>query len=472
MIEGEAVPPCNIEAETKFIGTILLDQSNLFEIMLDITPEAFYDRTNRTIFSVICSLHADNKPITIDTIAQEVKAAKTPQGDPLYVNINPSKRLLQSLEGVASGEQDFWKATVREEFERRSLFYFTEEVFRDAVSGRFNPDQLRTKIEEGIVSLFDESGPSTVPIANAHGELEKRLERYFDENELLSGMSCGYRSIDEAMDGLQPGNVTIVYAPSSSFKSLFVTNIGYNLAKQGHPGLWFTTEMPRVQVMERLLQIDAGLNLKRLRRNYQIFSKRSDIKRSQDSIEELPIIFCDKSALDISDLRAETARNKRWKNIKYIIVDLVDHVSSSKYGDEMVNNQRVVMSQMKAIAKELDVHVLLVSHVTKGDKEIRKQVGLDIESMIGSSAKYQDVDVAINIHPCLTNPESGDVTPLPPSVKAAIMSEYGIIECQVAIMKNRHGELMFDLMEVDLGKGGRILGGGFYDRQEALDIEI
>ena len=212
--------------------------------------------------------------------------------------------------------------------------------------------------------------------------------------------------------------------------------------------------MPRVQVLERLLQLEAGLNLKWLRRDKRIYEYKAHIKRAQDRLAGYPIYFCDTSALDISEIRAEVNRHTRWHNINYIIVDLVDHVSSSRFRDEMVNNQRAVMSSMKQIAKDFNIHVLLVSHVAKGNEQTRQKADLDVEEMIGSAAKYQDVDAAISIAPVGMDDVGKWIAMQREDILRAV-ADSGRLDVLVSVTKNRHGELLRTILELDFNYGGR-----------------
>jgi replicative DNA helicase len=340
-------------------------------------------------------------------------------------------------------------------YDERRLLEFAEQT-KNLVYSNAGSDisSLRNKLEEKLISLSGQVSNTSSPLSATIPELDARIEKYITNPDGITGFKTGLKKLDTTLDGLQKGNVSIVYAPSSRFKSLFATNIGWHLAEQNIPGLWFTTEMPRVQVLERLLQIEAGINLKWLRRDKKLLLYRGRIKDSQERLMKYPIYFCDTSALDVSDIRSEISRQKRWHDIQYIIVDLVDHVSSSKFKDEMVNNQRAVMAAMKQMAKDFDIHVLLVSHVTKGTAETRAKADLDVEEMIGSSAKYQDVDASISIGPAKVDEKGRWVAMSREDILWAI-GNGGDIDVLLSVTKNRHGELLRYIVSLDFSHGGR-----------------
>lgn len=467
--------PFDPEAEKRVCGALILDRDQISDVMLDLQPEHFYTTQGRYIYESICSLHIDGNPVTAETIASHLNGKKELDATRLEI-IGGARGIMEVLDGVSNGEVEFWSGQVKKKYEERKLLEFAAEVKKIALSNPEDVTKARAKLEEKLISLSGKAHSSSVSIAVAEGELDARINRYINNPDDIIGLPSTYYKLDEALDGFQLGNVSIVYAPSSRYKSLFTTNIGWRFAQQNIPGLWFTTEMPRVQVMERLLQLESGLNIKWLRRDKQVYANKGRIKSAQGRLSSYPIYFCDTSSLDIAEIRSEVSRHTRWNDIKYILVDLVDHVSSSRYRDEMVNNQRAVMASMKQIAKDFNIHVMLVSHVSKGNEQTRTKADLDVEEMIGSAAKYQDVDCSISIAPVIMN-DSGKYTAMTRDEIFWSVAHGGKVEVMISVTKNRHGELLRELMDLDFNIGGRFDEQSFrtmtqqatYMEEEAID---
>ena len=463
----ENLIPMDLEAEKRLIGSLIVDREAISDVMLKLRPDHFYSISNKYLFETICSLYIEGHPVTPETIANELKGKKELDQNRLEILGGP-RVIFDTLEGVGGGEHEFWTEAVKKKSEERDLLAFADDVRRIALSSPDDIKRAKAKLEERLVSMSSENASSSVSISAASGEMDKRIDRYIDHPDDIIGMSTVFNKLDETLDCLQEGNVTIVYAPSSRFKSLFTTNIGWHLAQAGIPGLWFTTEMPRVQVLERLLQLESGLNLKWLRRDKRVYEFKGVIKSANAKLATYPIYFCDTSALDVAEVRAEVSRHTRWNGIRYILVDLVDHVSSSRFKDEMVNNQRMVMASMKQIAKDFNIHIVLVSHVSKQNEQKRHQADLDVEEMIGSAAKYQDVDASISIAP-VKNVE-GRWSAMQRDDILWYVSHEGKLDVMISVTKNRHGELLRTIMTLDFNHGGRFEEEWFkpIERQEAL----
>ena len=450
--------PSNIDAERHIIGALLLSPSYIQDYMLKLNKEDFYSNTYKSMYIAMCELSIDGKPVNPDTVAAILSTKKSSLGGTVLETIGGVQQIVKTLEGSDAGQDElnFWTDVVKRSAETRELINVLEKAKVDIAAGVFEtPDKARNALEEKIITLGGASPSKSVSIQVAGGELSSILERYITDPDSISGLATGWGLFDRTTDGLQRGNVSIFYAPSSRFKSLFTANVCLKFAQNGHAGLWFTTEMPRVQVMERLVQLESQLNLKWLRQDREVFNHRKELYAAKERLENYPIYFCDTSTLDVSEVRAEVSRHVRWHGIEYVLVDLVDHIVSSRYRDEMVNNQRMVMQSMKQIAKDLDVHVILVSHVNKGSQGGNNYGSdLDPESMTGSASKYQDVDLAVSIMPVAYSEIDDSARPLDRNEIIGLVSNRNTIDVLIAINKNRHGELLRYKMTLDFPRGG------------------
>lgn len=455
-----SIIPMDLDAERRVCGALILEPHLLTDMMLKLTPDDFQSMSYRAIYGAICHLFINNSPVSPETIANDLKNKSTIDGDELSL-VGGTNGIISTLDEVNPDEVDFWANVVTKKHEERKLLSFAQTAMEMATSNPADIKAIRSKLEEKLVGLSDKKNGGSISIENSMQEISDRIDRYISNPDDVVGFKSGFTRLDKDIDGYQPGNVSIIYAPSSRFKSLFVQNLGWRFAQRGIPGLWFTTEMPRVQVLERLLQLDTGLNFKWLRRDKRIFEHKRAIRKGMENLSKYPIFFCDTSALDVNDIRAEINRQRRWNNIQYVIIDLVDHVFSSRFRDEMVNNQRVVMATMKTIAKDMDVHIILVSHISKGNEQSRKNADLDVEEMTGSAAKYQDVDVAISIAPVSYG--TGKMSAMQRDELLSRIAQDGTIDILVSITKNRHGELDRFVMTLDFNQGGQFREQAFMD---------
>lgn len=447
--------PNNLEAERNIIGASLLNASACAEAVENLSPDDFYCQPYGRLFKAIGALHSSNKPVTPATVAVEIGSYKDAEGKNVLEDMGGTPFIYGTLEGVDPSEIRFWMEEVTKKKALRELVVFADMAKKIALGNPKDIKKARSKIEESLARLTGGGNKDVVHVSDMK-DLRERLDRYEKHPNAITGIETGWTSFDKMTDGLQPGNVTIVYAPSSRFKSMFVANIGWKLAQNGHAGVWFTTEMPFLQIQERLLQIHTGLNFRHLRRDNKMAQNSTTINNGLTAVGNLPIHICDSSELEIGTIRSLVNRYKKWHDVKYCIIDLVDMVSTASFKDDSVAQQSQVMRQLKGIAKSANIHIILVSHISKGEKQMHKQAFLSPEDMKGSSSKFQDVDAAISLMPVKVDGETGQYVGLSLQELTTKVRDDGQLNMLVTFTKNRHGELGEIPFIVSIKNGGRI----------------
>lgn len=464
-----AAVPYDHEAERQVVGACLLDEAALRALGDQLGPKDFHYRPHWLIVSAAAEMQSRGQPVSVATVSRSLGDQKLQGGNSALEECGGRQYLVRCIEGADTSQWEFWAERIGKKRDERLLLDFSMRARKAALSSPEDFSRELAKLEEELLHISGaDAGGGTVSIAEAADGLAERMDRFLNDPDALIGIPTGWDVFDRYLDGLQLGGVTIVYAPTSRYKSLFVQNIGWAMARQGYPGLWFTTEMPRVVVQERLLQLETGLNFKWHRRARTLTDHRDRIRRGQRLLTGYPIFFNDND-VDVGMLRSEVLRQKRWNNIQYVIVDLLDHVSTSLFKDDSVSQQAAIMKKMKQIAKAADVHIILTTHIAKSEKALRTRADLDVEDMKGSSAKYQDVDAAISLMCVRWDFESMDWKGLDRrEIETAIRRDRKLY-ILASITKNRHGELGRLVFEMDWDMGGRFIP---QDRAEYAQLRL
>lgn len=448
--------------ERRLVAGLLLQPDRLTDVSLAMAAGDFHSPDHRLVFSAMCDMHLAGRPVSVETVAAHLN--RDEGGQNLLSSIGGRQTIMNYLVGADPGEIDFWvDETVK--FRKRRDTARVLETFASRVADAADPDKLRNEIEEALVNLADPESAEVSHISASNSTLDSRFQQYIDSPDAITGLQTGWPKWDRVLDGLREGGVTIIYAKSSRYKSMFMQNMGWRFGHSGEPGLWFTTEMPVIDVAERLVQLEAGLNFRTLRHEGRIGEFADVIRQAQAAVAALPIYMSEGFDLSTASIRAEVRRQRRWHDIKYVVVDLVDHVQTKKYANDTITQQSYIMRTMKDIAKKEHVHIILISHVAKGDKLDARAIELPVEDMKGSSSKYQDVDNSICIVPCLFG--------IPPERRGKDVESYwyGLIRDEISqeIFTRRQVEVMVSITKNRAGDTGRFLftmnaaeGGRFY----------
>jgi len=441
--------PADTEAERHVVGACLLSPEAIPTIMAALEPEDFWSLQYRAVYAACCDLAIENHPVSVAAVSSHRLCKEILRED-----------IARLMEGVLPDDWEFWASRVVNTRKMRKLFDLGTEAHR---LSRLEPEQADAAINKVELLLTTAgaklAGDNTTVTANeAVSELKTRLERYIHRPDEITGLTTGWDRFDRILDGLQGGGVTVVYAKTSHYKTQFVLNIGHALLHQGIPSFWCTTEMPAVQVMERLLQLEAGVNIREARWNRELWRYEDLLREKAELMEDYPVWICDRSQFDIGFFRQAVMRMKRWHNIKYVMLDLVDKVSAPNTRGDEVANVKAVMTNIKDIAKQADVHIICTTHIVKIARDYRALLNpsLDLEEMAGSGAKSQDADAAISLVIAKEDPFEGRWKAMTFEEIVLATRETKELNLYASVKKNRNGELNDLIFHIDLNAGGRI----------------
>jgi replicative DNA helicase len=240
----------------------------------------------------------------------------------------------------------------------------------------------------------------------------------------------GYKDLDEVLC-LGRGDLAILAARPGMGKSSLALNIAENVAARGEVVLFASLEMPRQQLMDRIVSRRTGIPVASLRSgplNREDFEK---INRALEGIHDLSLSFYDKGGATVFDIIREARRAKRKNDLRLIVIDYMQLIGSER-GNRRNRNDEIeeISRALKSVAKELGVTVLALSQLNRQCEQRpdphKRPILADLRD---SGAIEQDADCVIFIYRPEIYGEKDDNG----------FDQRGLAEIRVA--KNRQGPL-------------------------------
>lgn len=298
-------------------------------------------------------------------------------------------------------------------------------------------DQLKSaeealdEAERGMSALRDRCGVrQTETIRGAVGTIIENLQWRMNNPGAIKGISSGYRRLDLTLDGLQPGAMIVLAARPGVGKTAALVNILTNICLEGTPVGMFSLEMPKSQLLERILYGMAGINSDDIRRGKPMtVGQQQHFTAAVRKITAAPLHIDDESSLTIDSIRARGRRMVREHGVKCIGVDYLQLVRSTTQQARGSREREVseISAGLKSLAKELNIPVLVLAQLNRDvEKRAGNAQGKPVVSDLRDSGSIeQDADQIIMIHrPYMYKPDKHDPT-----------------EAQWIIGKNRFGRL-------------------------------
>ncbi|MHB8827804.1 MAG: replicative DNA helicase [Acidimicrobiales bacterium] len=413
------MPPSALEAEESLIGAMLLSSEAVSVAYETVTAEDFYRPLHGQIFGAIVALANAGEPVDYVTVQ-----AKLQERGAVAVEV----ALLSSLQmnTPSPGNAQHYAEIVRDKAQQRRLIAAAGEIVDDAYVATDDVSGLIDEAERKINAIGDNRKFDSVsPLQRLLLAEADILEERGETRGRFNGLETGYRSLDAILQGLQPNSMTIVGARPGTGKTAFALGVLVHVgAVVQRPALYFSLEMSRQELAERILASTARIDSSKLRTGDL---SEADWNRAHDAfgfLQSAKIFIDDNPALTVMDVRSRARRIKQQnRDLGVVIVDYLQLMSSRGRAE----NRQVEVSEMsrslKILARELECPVIALSQLSRKleERADKRPVMSDLRE---SGSLEQDADVVL----FLFRPEQyGEV----PNDKKA--------DAEIIVGKNRNG---------------------------------
>jgi replicative DNA helicase len=418
-VAGGRVPPSVIEAEESLIGAMLLSAEAVSIAYESVRAEDFYRPLHGQIFGAIIDLAHAGEPVDYVTVQ-----AKLQERGAMAVELSVLSSLQINTPSAANAQH--YADLVREKAQQRRLIAVAGEIVDEAYVATDDVIGLIDEAERKINAIGDDRKIDSVsPLQRLLLSEADILEQRGETRGQLNGLETGYRSLDAILQGLQKSSMTIVGARPATGKTAFALGILIHVgAVVNRPALFFSLEMSRQELAERILASTARIDSSRLRTGDL---SEADWNRAHEAfgyLQSAKVFIDDNPSLTIMDVRARARRIKQQNgDLGIVIIDYLQLMSSRGRAE----NRQVEVSEMsrslKILARELECPVVALSQLSRKLEE-RADKRPMMSDLRESGSLEQDADVVLFLY----RPEIyGDV---PNDVKA---------DAEIIVGKNRNG---------------------------------
>jgi replicative DNA helicase len=223
------------------------------------------------------------------------------------------------------------------------------------------------------------------------------MEDAYNNGGKITGISTGFKELDDATNGFQNSDLIIVGARPSVGKTALGVNFSEHMSiKNDLPGLIVSREMSTDAIIRRMICTGARVDLMQGMRGTFKEAQFFDIAASAGKIGASRLMIDDRE-LNIQQIRAEARRQKRRNGIKYLMVDYIQLINSPGH-DGRTSEVEHVCNQLKACAKELDIPVIALAQINRESDKDKNNTRPQMHQLKGSGALEQDADLIILLH--------------------------------------------------------------------------
>ncbi len=385
------VPPQNIEAEMATLGSMLIDEKVIPEILEIIDEYSFYKEEHKLIYRCMVSLFDTRKKIDILTVAEGLGKNRTLE------NVGGASYLATLADFVpTSANAAHYARIVKEKNILRSLIDSATQITSAVYKEEEDVGAILDRAEKLIFEISDrriEGG--YVHIKDIIKDGIELIESLYHKKSHVTGIPTGFKDFDLKTAGLQKGDLIIAAGRPSMGKSAFVTSIAnYVAVEEKAPVAVFSLEMSKEQLMQRFLCGQAKVEVNRVRTGFLAPSEWPILTSAAGKLSEAPIYIDDTPALNVFELRAKARRLKAHHDIELILVDYLQLIRGLRRGDSRQQEISEISQSLKALAKELSTPIIAVSQLSRA-VESREGHRPKLSDLRESGAIEQDADVVV-----------------------------------------------------------------------------
>ena len=386
------VPPHSLEAEEALLGSALLSRDAVSRLMEEVRPADFYSPSNQTVYEAMKGLFDTGKPIDTVTVSELIfKDSKNSKS----INASYIARLVENVPSSANFER--YIEIVLEHSHRRKLLKASGRIELLAMAMDKEIHSVLDEAEQTIFTASDDAiGDGLVGVNDVLESAIERIEEIENRGTGLSGLPTYFSDLDYYLSGLQEGNLVVLASRPSMGKSSLGLNIATNVAKEDKVVAFFSLEMTKEELVQRVLFSEAKVTSGDARKGQLGAEKWSRVVEAASKVNNLPLYFDDAPVITVTDIRAKSRRLKSSKGLDLIIVDYLQLMQSSS-GDNRQQEIAEISRNLKNLARELRVPILALSQLNRA-AEAREDKRPRLGDLRESGAIEQDADIVMMLY--------------------------------------------------------------------------
>lgn len=397
----ERVAPQTLEAEASVLGAMLLDFDAIPKVLEYLDESCFYSVAHKKVFKAITQLFEKNVPADVITVTEELKRAKD------FETVGGTNFLAGLVENVLStANVEEHARLVLEKATQRKLIQTASQIIEESYTSESPADELLDRAEQLIFKIKEEKlRPGFAYLKDLLKPTVKEIEELHqrERTKLITGIETGFYILDERTSGLQPGEFIIIAGRPSMGKTSLALNIAVNAAlKDNIPVAFFSLEMSKELLVQRLISSEAKISLRNLRRGKLESKDWARLTTALGPLYQIELYIDDSPAMPVLELRAKARRLKAEIPLGLLIIDYIQLLRPPKTVRTQISKQEEISEisrSLKALAKELHLPVVALSQLSRlPERRDPKKPKPQLADLRDSGSLEQDADLVLLLY--------------------------------------------------------------------------
>ena len=391
--EFERTPPQDVIAEQSVLGGMLLSKDAISDVVEILRERDFYRPAHELIYDAIIDLYGRGEPADPVTVAAEL----TKRGDLVRAGGAPYIHTLISSVPTAANA-GYYAKIIRERAIMRRLVEAGTKIVQLGYTDEGEVDDAVDQAQAEVFAVTERRE------SDDYVQLSQLMPEAYDEIEKIAagvtgqGVKTGFKDLDALTNGFHPGNMIVLAARPAVGKSTLGLDIArYASIHKRETSVIFSLEMSRSEITMRMLSAEARVPLNNIRSGRLSEEEWARMARRMGEISDAPMFIDDSPNLSLMEIRAKSRRLKQRHNLKLIVIDYLQLMTSGKRVENRQQEVSEFSRQLKLLAKELNVPVVAISQLNRSPEQ-RSDKKPMLSDLRESGSIEQDADLVILLH--------------------------------------------------------------------------
>jgi replicative DNA helicase len=390
------VQPQAIPLEEAVLGAIMIDKDGFPSIIEILRKESFYLDKNQLIFNVMSDLFGKSQPIDLLTVHESLRKSSSLE------EVGGINYLIELTNKVGSAANiEYHARIIAQKFIQRELIRVSTTIIHDSFEDTKDVLELLDEAERGLYDITDQNlNTGYESLGTLAVKAQKEIEAVAAKGSDTTGVTTGFAGLDKLTNGWQPSDLIIMAARPGMGKTAFTLSLAKNAAESGKGVAFFSLEMASVQLVQRLISMEAEINSSKLRNGQLEDYEWKKLHSAVDKLSQIPIFIDDTPGLNIFELRAKCRRLKQNHNISMVVIDYLQLMAGAPNGKGGNREQEIssISRALKGLAKELHIPVIALSQLSRAVESRGGEKRPQLSDLRESGAIEQDADIVSFIY--------------------------------------------------------------------------
>jgi replicative DNA helicase len=383
--------PANLDAEQAVIGACILDRDAVIAVAPWLLADDFYLERHRFIYAAILACYEQRTPPdrvnVCDILRQRGQEAEC--GGGAYL-VDCTQIIGHAL------HVEYHARIVVDTALARAIIQAGGQVAALGYEEGIERAALIAKVED----LMRRATQRAQTTALAYAEQVSREFMEWIAADAINAVPTGLTDLDRHLvGGFEHGDFVLLAARPSVGKTALALAIARNVARDGTRVLFVSFEMRRLKLWQRLVALEAGIEITRIRDKRHLGDgELGRIVEADGRLSQLPLVIDDQTEKTFSAIRTRALALQAQTPIGLVVIDYLQLVMpKSTNGKNREQEVAEVSKGAKALAMQLNCPVLGLSQLNRAVENRADRVPV-LSDLRESGSLEQDADTVIFIH--------------------------------------------------------------------------